>query len=615
MVQDMLEVEYYVSEIGGLKTHFRDFHGVGPDMDGDDQGVSMNGLQEGSIGDKLVERQPLVVVPMPFSAGWFASAKDHSMNSDDSIMSDVDSTGHDHNTTATTTAATATTECPTSTRKRGREPDPAEGMDTTADSTHSKRNTQHRMDDTTHKQSLEWWPSGCMESDPDQCPVIAKMYYEQTQGKNRKLRLNDAVEFIAVLSFDPTEAIPIKGSDDGGDFDEEDMFMMYGEQMVLPPPSVMPRLHVLDYHTLELETITAQRCMNNNNNTSNNDFVHKSFYSQTQPQPLLHDMVVDNTHRATSIKFLANALFGGDMVVGEALLLSLLSMAERERIPLAEGGVAATPVRTPDDSALGCASLRILLPNKDACAATQQRLVEVLHHLIPVVGDIRLADNISTLVAPAKTETGKLRPSPLQCPRGSAFVINEAGWKEDGTDKSTTTRDCYEFMEGLRNLTGKQSVPYKFEGGIRYNLEADYRVVVLSTNGSDSNGLPCNLAVHCDADNTGSHTTTATTSTTTLSIDETSVVREYLSTCRTVRPDKANTNVAMGRAMLKQAQKDFVERRVEARQCGGTVGETEFHRWLTLTRLQARSLGCTEATVEHWNMALLLDDAIAKKTT
>merc|ERR1711971_240449 len=97
-------------------------------------------------------------------------------------------------------------------------------------------------------------------------------------------------------------------------------------------------------------------------------------------------------------------------------------------------------------------------------------------------------------------------------------------------------------------------------------------------------------------------------------------VRAYLACCR--KP----INILVSRDVCQQAQDDFVERRVRRRNHKnilmrqGEVKEEDLHRWLILTRLQARSQCANSdnesqdltisAVVEDWNLGLLLDDAM-----
>jgi hypothetical protein len=76
------------------------------------------------------------------------------------------------------------------------------------------------------------------------------------------------------------------------------------------------------------------------------------------------------------------------------------------------------------------------------------------------------------------------------------------------------------------------------------------------------------------------------------------------------------SNVGLGRHVLDVAQHDFVNRRQQSRDRGTKLdGEEDFHRWLTLTRLCARSKGRDEACIQDWKNALRLDDAIETALT
>ena len=91
----------------------------------------------------------------------------------------------------------------------------------------------------------------------------------------------------------------------------------------------------------------------------------------------------------------------------------------------------------------------------------------------------------------------------------------------------------------------------------------------------------------------------------TLSSDAISVISSYLNKVRC-----ASSKIVLN-DVLEVAQRDFVERRVRARHAGMTeCGEHDLHRWLTMTALQAKSRGVLKATVDDWNQALLLDEAM-----
>lgn len=119
-------------------------------------------------------------------------------------------------------------------------------------------------------------------------------------------------------------------------------------------------------------------------------------------------------------------------------------------------------------------------------------------------------------------------------------------------------------------------------------------------------------------------------------------IRSYLMRCRCSTTSDGQDevfNVQLPKTVLELAQKDFIERRAEHRQkteqrkrmqamavgtsaqrlepLAAALGEDDFHRWLTIARLEARSRipfsgsGPSEgAESETWRAALSLDDAM-----
>ena len=85
-------------------------------------------------------------------------------------------------------------------------------------------------------------------------------------------------------------------------------------------------------------------------------------------------------------------------------------------------------------------------------------------------------------------------------------------------------------------------------------------------------------------------------------------LREYLQQCRRGQQHPNNTcNIGLDKAVLTVAQGDFLKRRSVSRE---HAGEADFHRWLTLCRLHARSRRAAVADTSDWSSALALDDAM-----
>ena len=525
MVQDMLEPEYYLAEIHGVTTHFRDYH-------------STSTIQDMYICDNLAERQPLVVVPIPFVGTRLR------VDYDDNIMpmeETVDTTDTTHRSNKRSIGQTIV-------KEQTSRPAPCSNNESFLLSTREDSSVNQNNEATAGTlipQYDDWWPVGTLGSDPNNCPVLAKLYYEQTNTEDCRLKLNQVVELIGVLSMDPWEA----------DFDNpDDSFGM--NRLIIPPPSLLPRLHVLCVNHLKMEEIN-------------------------------NDSITDD-EKNNVLQLLTEQL--GSATTSEAILMVLLSMAERNQ----DAHGTFIPVKTMSETTVGCASLNLIFPHEAACCAMQQTLECLLRQFIPVVASCSLADLGGTLVSPATTNVGRLTPSPLQLPRGATLLINEATLQAGPIGPRSQ-----ETLAALADVTRCHTVPYRFDGSMVYQWEADYRVIVLSVSNRNvaSKLLPCVMQLVVQHGQTHPAPT--------LSSDAISVISSYLNKVRC-----ASSKIVLN-DVLEVAQRDFVERRVRARHAGMTeCGEHDLHRWLTMTALQAKSRGVLEATVDDWNQALLLDEAM-----
>lgn len=527
MVQDMLDPEYYLAEIQGVSTHFRDYH-------------STSTMQIMDICDNLAERQPLLVVPIPFVGTRRRPAHD-----DDAMQLEdtADTTTHRPNKRSIgqiIVKEQMTRSAPHSTNE-------SSSLSSRADV--SRNHNNDATIGTLIQQQDDWWPAGTLGSDPNDCPVLAKLYYEQTNTEDCRLKLNQVVELIGVLSLDPWEA----------DFDDpDDPFGM--DRLIIPPPSLLPRLHVLRVNHLEMEEI--------NKDSISNDEKNKVLLLLTEQL--------------------------GSATTAEAILMVLLSMAERNQ----DSQGTFIPVKTMSETTVGCASLNLILPHEAACCAMQQILECLLRQFIPIVASCSLVDLGCTLVSPATTNVGRLTPSPLQLPRGATLLINEATLQAGPIGPRSQ-----ETLAALADVSRCHTVPYRFDGSIVYQWEADYRVIVLSASKRSvaSKLLPCAMqrVVRHEQIQPVPFLSSAAIS----------VISSYFSKARNASPKIILNDV------LEVAQRDFVDRRVSARHAGTTeCGEHDLHRWLTITALQAKSRGVQKATVIDWNNALSLDEAMMSQT-
>lgn len=585
MVQDMLETEYYLCEVNGVKTHYRDVHVTEKPQD--------NGMD---IAHKLADRQPLVMVPIPFASEWTLS---------------------EWTATPSSTRATNLGLDDRSQHKREREDlmdpptkrtalsTPDTSMDDSMEEAPAGNNSPSQLH-TSHSEVVtsnsDWWPAGCMESDRNQCAVLAKLYYDQDTSP--RLRLNEVVELVGVLSMDPLDVQFPQASDEWNDFDEF-------SNVNLPPPSLLPRLHVLCYNRLNLEA-------GRNADTMDVAATHK------------------DDDRSLAIQVFAKHIFGGNQVAAEALLMALMSMAERKLV----SENTWTPIKTPSETTLGTASLNLILSSEASCAHMYNNLQKVLKKILPIVGSIELTRESlgGTLASPAKSESGRLEPSPIQLPKGAALIINQSSLAEGRIEAHAV-----ETLHALNSLTRNHSVPYRF-GQMMYTFEADYRVIVLSsaTGGSEQKVAQGSKLLPCSMEMKLSDEMLTDDSVPTVPEDACQRIRSYLTRCRCSTPSDRQDevfNVQLPATVLELAQKDFIERRADQRQkteqrkrmqaiavgnsaqqlepLAAALGEDDFHRWLTIARLEERSRipfsdrGASEGPEnETWRAALALDDAM-----
>ena len=612
MVKDQMDPEFYQERVANKSSKYRDYV------------YGANDAELELDPTNLAERQPLFVVPLPFSSQWFRDGMiiEEGRDGDASDAMQVeDVSGED--------VADA---------DRGSKRSRPEGADANGDddenlSARSNRKLHQVSGDNCgrklHKHCgspRDWWPEGCMGSDPGQVPVLAKVYYNEDQTKQDgstkgdcHLRLNDIVSMVGVVHFDPMEADfsaqePSSGGSVGAADNEvgceglfDDMALLDG-QVALPPPSILPRLHVLTFQRLDLDTMAD---------------------SIAQDHPHSEDVMDDRTF---TIKALSEHIFGGKTMAGEALLLTLLSMAERD------GAQQGRPLQTPSGSMLGCASLNFAMPGSQACKDLRGRLGAVLRQLLPVTaladlslpsltagvggeGQSATPSNSMPVASPIKTSEGRIAPSLLQLPKGACLVINQGSLVEGRVNDG-----AYCTLVALSEITKHHMCPYRFDGMMDFKFEADIRCIVISRTGSGAsttNGpasedqnklLPCAMRTKLSApayDKDTGHE---------LSSGIAKRIRTYLAKCRASNENFERNNIGLSRDLLLQAEKDFVKLRVASRENqDAEIGEEDFHRWLTMTRLQARSrIGVSEnpaaavASLADWTAALELD-AMMKK--
>ena len=387
--------------------------------------------------------------------------------------------------------------------------------------------------------------------------------------------------------------------------------------IAIPPPSLLPRLHVLKYNTLNLDDLIfdAVSDSGDGDGDGNDNGVNEESALTLALEGVLKSEGKENVNsdsdsdseRQLLIDTFAKYIFEGDKTASEALLMALLSAAERDH---RYGNKA---IQMPSGATLGCGSINFVLSDRESCNKLQERLRDVLTMIAPVVASVNLSlsalnglemninmNSNESIISPRKSASNRLGPSVLQLPRASCLLINQAKLLEGRVNHSGERA-----LTSLKKITTTHNVPYQFDQ-MEIDFEADHRVIVISSNERSASGevgsklLPCSMTIKLNLQGMAQDST----------MDDIippaviSRIRRYISKCRS--PHKS---VAMPKVMLERSQNDFIKWRKNGLPgFGRDIEEHDFHRWLLLTRLQARSRnGAFKADLKDWKNAIRLD--------
>ena len=760
MVQDILDPEYYdpYDNLGRSK-HFGDHRDVNFDDDNIDKSKDSDYLK-GSIekgqdarlvnqmnyySESLAERIPLVVVPIPFASKWVGRGRQvqDSSRGHSALRSDCNAPK------ASNSAVVSPVSNLRRERKRGRSD--IDNVIEDGDSDMNEVNFKSHQQ-TTQKQKLsendkcgkddgldvrkgnkissdltsttDLWPAGTFGTSVHDCPVLAKMCYDEllsgdrnssrdicedgteeeqievesgdsgagrgaqrgsgswNSPRQRPLMLNDLVSFVGVLSVNPWDADFSQQRSSSvlpeGGIDYYEWESMLATTNPIPPPSRLPRIYVLSYRRFDLDDL-ARRAVNvekQNYNTKisingNNMVTEKEEICDPSHSPDA-DSDSDDESEAEWCGFPTEkmpipsgieSLLRDDVSEGllsaeaapwiRALWLCLLSEADRRQVSTSKEDVITKMVRAgPAERALGCVSLQLSTPDVASAKSLYRDLAEhVLPSVCPVVAAIDLTEIMvgtsDESFIPGRDNNGRMIPCPLQLPKGSVLLINYprsyVGMRNNGTHdvqfKNDSEKGNFDKLESiqtvLHELLQHHRISYRFEGGVMIPFDADYRVIIVTT---QTQNVPCTLSA----------LTTASSSTAT-PVEESSNTR----TCPT-KPDlrqilisgrslSSNNNfLKFSSIVLERAQRDFLERRRRCHNSSKSTplpGEDDFHRWLTLTKLQTKDRFCRnehsistnsivlveetgrgmdqpisaeylEPSVEDWEAALKVDDTL-----
>ena len=238
----------------------------------------------------------------------------------------------------------------------------------------------------------------------------------------------------------------------------------------------------------------------------------------------------------------------------------------------------------PGGRSLGCASLQIVV-SPHVAAQWQAALTQILSQLVPawhtwtVPPSRRLAQR-----------HGRIRRHAWQLPAGTTVLVNNTA-APHSSSSATTTADVWS------NIVQEFAIPLVCEGCQQVALPADWRFLVLST--------PATQHVY--------------TSSCTATLDWTQCVPppppqnnpvpsigSLASTLATQRV--AVPTVALPQPLLEQAAHEFCTlRQQQSSSSQRHPTQADLHRWLTWTRLSARSRGATTATDADWQQVMQID--------
>ena len=615
MVQDIHDLEFYTSKSGnGMCTKYQNdvLHSSNLDMQMEDD---LDVLDK-TFQSNIAERQPAFVVPLPFSSHWLSSY----IYSHRKIEKSSQNISHKNH-------------C----RGGGKRPYIEEEVALGDDNNIKYRTKKASLKSEPVLQSLQadrnishfstdWWPSGTMKTDQNQIPIIAKFYpeneFDETflNTNSTNVKLNDIVQIVGVLSLNLTD-VEFKNSkkfSSNEGLDYMSPFQYDFSSTPTPPPSQLPRLQVLYHEVLDLDHIALH---------SSNSTYRRLLAEPNFPQA--------SDGREQAIHFFSTHIFQGNIVAAESLLMSILSLAERDikgskikdtttnqSIPFSSNRNRFKTRKIPSGSSIGSLSLNVNIASSSSPKAYQQfleRLQRVLKSILPIVAYVpdlspSTLNDPKKISIPSKAEVNdfdnpsantcedRLCPSPLQLPRGSMLVVNEHNMKEGNLNSNG-----YAVMNGLASICEKQICEYRF-GVSDFPFEADYSVIVVSKGRRSL--VPCNaqLSISVEEDKVNDELPEGI-------VDQ---VRAYISRCR------SPLSVLLPKEVCETMEKSFVDRRVSQRKKGETnlYGEMDFHRWLAIARAQARSqygaqhqkiqnkekLLETSIKYDDWCRALTLDD-------
>jgi|TARA_B110000967_G_scaffold160242_1_gene166073 hypothetical protein len=417
-----------------------------------------------------------------------------------------------------------------------------------------------------------------------------------SQDEIAAVKLNDVLELVGVLGIAPELSLAAM-ADAGGAGNagqsiasipgtqintgaQQDFDFMDEERAHNPPTSVVPRFHVLAARRAsahgfvcgQVETAeTAETAANAWQITS---------ASSVGAGGLSDDLKQKGASfiRGALIDHLAAPL-GGDQLAAEYVLFTLLSRVHTRSDGMPIGKFGITLLGVPDGPA--------------HCGVVASLLSRAVAQIAPAVAHLPLS--IASLNArpwaPRKDySTNRLRSGPLQLAPGTVVVLDETQLTQ-GTLSDVGVRN----VRSLVDTTTSQTLEMDFQFH-QTRVATDLQFINVSSSSTSGlvEGMDASVVLRMTQEPCEPET----------------VDQNLLSEMRLFLARARNSE----HRISKQAGADIEKAMVCARSSDpNEVTQEKFHRWLTMARLNALSVGETDLGVKHWNAALECERVAAER--
>lgn len=380
---------------------------------------------------------------------------------------------------------------------------------------------------------------------------LVKVY----DGLDADVKLNDIVEFIGILTFDPQ--LTLHSHPVGESWDVQAALLEEDNSAHLPA-SLVPRLHSILHRKLSFDGLfqampqDAPEC------------IHAQACPRSEFAGLRNSLVA----RLTDV-------LGGDGLAAEYLLLHLLSRVHVRVEPMALGKLSLNFIIEENAQAgTACTPLNLL---SQAIEALLPR-----SHLMPLTLEFLNGKPI----APYKNYSRNcLMTGDLQLAEGTHLILDETALKT-----GQLTDLGLKNIHFIKNLMEWQKVEYDFEF-YKMEMPTDVPVLVFSTARSRlfpaDVVLPLRPTQDCSLE---------------LQPEALAKWRMYLGTAR-----------AGDHSIDPTMQKVLEGELVTARQADRSLGSDVFHRWLTLARLISVSYGESTLKLERWHTVRELERRLEER--